>query len=209
MTRFLVWAMSLLAPVAAAAHPHVFVEAGLRLIVDGSGRLEAVEVGWTYDELYSLLILEDKGLDADGDGVLNSSEQAALAGFDMNWVADFAGDLFLQKGDAALELGRPVPLSTELGKDGRITTWHRRAVGVPAQDVVVQAYDPTFYTAYDLGGGVEVIGGCVADITPVDLNAAYSALEEILYGMPQAEAEVAFPEVGQKFADTVVLRCGQ
>jgi ABC-type uncharacterized transport system substrate-binding protein len=78
---------------------------------------------------------------------------------------------------------------------------------VAADGVVVKVYDPTFYTAYTLNLGLEVTGGCQGEVTPPDLNAAYSQVEELLYAMPTQEAELEFPKVGEKFADVVRLRC--
>ena len=47
----------------ARAHPHVFVDVGLRFEADGRGNLTGVEVTWRYDDFFSLLILSDMGLD--------------------------------------------------------------------------------------------------------------------------------------------------
>ncbi|MEX0310131.1 MAG: DUF1007 family protein, partial [Tateyamaria sp.] len=50
-------ATCLAAPV--AAHPHVFVDTGLKVIVDEAGVFQGVEVTWSYDDFYSLLLLSD------------------------------------------------------------------------------------------------------------------------------------------------------
>jgi hypothetical protein len=43
-----------------------------------------------------------------------------------------------------------------------------------------------------------------------DLNAAYSLVDELLYGRPASDVgpDEAFPEVGEAFSDTVVVTCG-
>lgn len=197
-----------LLPAAAAAHPHIFVDTAVKVIVSETGTLEAVEVTWAYDEFYSLLVLEDRGLDSDYDGKPTEAELAQLQGFDLAWLPDFEGDTYLDREGEALALGDPEHLSTEV-EDGRITTRHRRALAQPvaADGVVMKVYDPTFYTAYTLNLGLEVTGGCQGEVTPPDLNAAYSQVEELLYAMPTQEAELEFPKVGEKFADVVRLRC--
>jgi ABC-type uncharacterized transport system substrate-binding protein len=93
--------------------------------------------------------------------------------------------------------------------DGQIVTTHFRPLAEPvtADGLILRAYDPTFYTAYDLSGGVTVTGGCAAQVTPADLDRAYSLVEELLYALPSDQVEEAFPEVGEAFADTVVIRC--
>lgn len=202
-------AAAVLAPQDAGSHPHIFVDTALKLIVSDSGQLEAVEITWAYDEFYSLLIFEDRGLDGDYDGALTAQELAKLRGFDMAWVEGFQGDTYLTRAGEALELGAPEHLATEVA-DGRITTRHRRVLAEPhaADGVVIKAYDPGYYTAYTMTGGLEVSGGCQASVTPPDLDAAYTKVEELLYAMPADQAEDAYPEVGEAFADTVRLSCG-
>ena len=48
-----------------AAHPHIFVSTGLSFVLDGENRLTHVQVTWEYDELYSLLVTEDMGVDSE------------------------------------------------------------------------------------------------------------------------------------------------
>ncbi|MGR3758926.1 DUF1007 family protein [Roseobacteraceae bacterium NS-SX3] len=203
-------ALAALVPAVAGAHPHVFVDTGLKLEVSRDGRLEAVEVTWVYDEFYSLLLFEDLGLDPDADGVLTAEELARLQGFDMRWEAGFVGDTYVTQAGEAVALGAPEPLETRV-EDGRIITRHRRAAtGRPQADgLEVRAYDPGYYTAYTLTHGAEVTGGgCTASVTPPDLDRAYSLAEELLYAMPAAQAEESYPEVGEAFAGTVRLSCG-
>ena len=52
------------------AHPHIFVDTGFEVILDAEGRLTHLRITWAYDEFYSLLVTEDRGLDPDYDGVL-------------------------------------------------------------------------------------------------------------------------------------------
>jgi ABC-type uncharacterized transport system substrate-binding protein len=210
MRRALALCLALL-PHPAAAHPHIFVDTGLTLILDDENRLVAIRVAWAYDELYSLLVLDHLGLDQDYDGVLAPDEIATLAGFDMQWVEGFLGDTYATQDGTDLALGPPEAPGAAL-EDGQIVTLHTRAVlaPAPADGVSVRAYDPTFYTSYDLTRGVTVEGGsgCATEVAQSDLDAAYTMLEELLYGPRSAEwTEDNFPEVGEAFADTVRLTC--
>ena len=195
----------LLAAPMARAHPHVFVETGLSLVADDAGRLVGIEVSWTYDDFYSLLLLEDMGLDPDGDGALEPAELAKLNGFDLQWIEGFVGDLYMSTGEAPVTLGRPEGRGTEVVA-GRIVSRHFRAFAPQATEVTVKAYDPTFYTAYDLNGGVTVPEGCDLTVQPADLDRAYTMVEEALYKNP-AMADDEYPEVGEAFADTVKVSC--
>lgn len=201
------FAMALSLPAAPlGAHPHIFIETGLVVEVDASGQAVAVEVTWGYDELYSLLIFEEYEVDDDYDGKLTPEDLTKLAGFDMEWVEGFEGDLYVTQGDAPVPLGPPEPVETRV-EDGKIITVHRRSLDVPANGLVVQAYDPSFYSAYDLTRGVSATGTCATFIDPANVAAANDALEELLFATPQGDAEAEFPRVGKSFADTVTLTC--
>ena len=199
---------ALVLPGAAAAHPHVFVDTGLRVVLDDQGRVAGVEVSWAYDALYSMLTFEDMGLDQDYDGKLEPTEVSMLSGFDLKWIEGFEGDLYLEAGGKTLALGPPEPRALFI-EDARIVSTHFRPLLEPvgAGGLILRAYDPTFYTAYDLTRGVEVDGPCAAEVTPADLDAAYTMVEEMLYAMPAQPGEDVFPEVGEAFADTVVIAC--
>ncbi|WP_299687522.1 DUF1007 family protein [uncultured Tateyamaria sp.] len=204
--RFLSALVIALLPGFAAAHPHVFVDTKIRVVVDNAGRLEGVEISWTYDDFYSLLLMSDMGLDNDGDGRLRDDELRRLDGFDMNWIEGYLGDTHATRDGSTVTLGPPQGRGVRVER-GLITSTHFRAASGPADGLVVKAYDPTFYTAYSLVGAVEVEGPCAAQVVPADLDAAYSLVEELLYATPAAQAEDSYPEVGEAFADTVTVTC--
>lgn len=197
----------LAAPLAspAGAHPHIFIETRLELRVDDAGMLTGVEVTWVYDELYSLLVLEDYELDSDYDGILTDTERAQLTGFDMQWMEGYEGDLYVTRGSDKIALKDPVPLETGFA-DGQIYSVHLRPIdAVPAKDLLIKVYDPTFYTAYDLAGGVHVPGGCSVAIGKADLEAAYALIEKELGGRDVDIED--YPAVGHAFADEVRVTC--
>ncbi|MEO0378877.1 MAG: DUF1007 family protein [Pseudomonadota bacterium] len=207
MFRPCVLALGLTAvPVIGQAHPHVFIDTTLRAVVDDNGTFKGLEVQWAYDDFYSLLIFADMGLDVDGDGQLSDDEIQRLDGFDLQWVEGYEGDSYARQGETSIILGPPEGRGTRV-EAGRIISTHFRAADGPAAGLEVKVFDPTFYTAYALVGQVEVDGPCTAIIEPVDLDAAYTSLEELLYVTPANEAMDYFPEVGESFADTVMLSC--
>lgn len=197
-----------------AAHPHMFIDTGVEFVFDDAGRLAALRVGWVYDALSSMLYFEDLDLDRDYTGVLSEEELAILDGFDMNWDADFDGDLVLLAGEDRLEISRPLEWTTDV-VDGRIVSTHLRAVPArpdPAQGLVLRVYDPTYYVAYTILDAVQMRGrsDCVAEIREPDLDAAnavlLAALDELLAsGVDDIEED--FPAVGAHFAEEIRLSC--
>lgn len=204
-------ALSAIGPVA-DAHPHIFIDAGLTLLLDETGAVSGVEVTWRYDELYSLILLQDYGLDTDFDGALTEDEVTDTLGFDLNWNGGFDGGLYLLRGAAEMTLGPPEPVSLTLRPDGRIETVHRRPVtGDPGGDAPVRAqvYDDAFYIAFEaiLPSGVAE-SDCGPELVRADLDAAYAVLEaEIAAIGGEISAEDNFPAVGALFADQLVFQC--
>jgi len=194
----------------AGAHPHVFVDVGLRFETDAGGAVTAVEVTWAYDALFTLLILSDYGLDGDADMVLTGAERARLKGFDLtDWPEGFEGALFLRApGGEAVTLGPPEALSLRIEGD-RLITRHRRPVAQPVapDGLVVRPYDPSYYAALTLSGALGLPGGCEGRIDPPD-RAAADALVESLGGAGR-EAVFEDTELGVHYADTLVISCAR
>ncbi len=198
-----------LAPVSVSAHPHIFIDAGASFIFNDAGELTAVKIEWAYDDLYTLITLDDFGLDKDGDGLITVEEQKQLVGFDMKWLDGFEGDSYLTFADKRMNLGQPEQATAEL-VEGRLITSHIRKLDKPIKmaggNVALKVYDPTYYSAYTLDLGAEVVNrdGCMMEQIPADLGKAYDIVENLLYG---SSGDDNFPAVGENFADTLTLSC--
>ncbi len=200
----------------AAAHPHIFIDAGVELMFDDSGALAALRVLWAYDELFSLLVIEELGLDRDYDGQLTEDERAALAGFDMDWIDGFAGDLYAEAEGRALALSGPLDWTADY-VEGRIVTTHLRAfeprLAPGAAEIVLRVYDPTYYTAYRIASAPRFTGraDCSARILVPDHGAAarrlQAALAELLAAAGPEALEQDFPAVGAAFAEEIRVAC--
>ena len=189
------------------AHPHAFVDVALRFQGDGQGRLTGVEVTWSYDEFFSLLILSDMGLDPDGDGRLTDDELAHLEGFDLEvWPDGFEGDLYIHAGEEKIALDHPQPTGVAL-EDGRIVASHRRSFGpVKADGLRVEPYDPTYFVDYTLTGPVVLPEGCAHTITEPDLDESQRAFRDMVADLG-AEEQYDGIEVGNLFSDVMVISC--
>lgn len=195
------------------AHPHVFINTGLTFLIDAQNRLTHVEVTWEYDELYSLLVTEDMGLDSNYDGVLTKGDIAALTGFDMRWIDGFNGDLVGLLEGAPLELSGPLAPTASF-QDGKIITTHLRAVvGSPhvTGTAIFKPYDGTYYTAYEVGLPVTVQGPaqCAIDLDTPDIEGALAMTQAELAAIPQDfDMESAgLGDIGARFATEVRLTC--
>lgn len=207
----LVTAGALLAAGPALAHPHVFIDAAVEVVFDSDGRAEALRIEWAYDELFSLLLIEEQGLDPDMDGVLTPEETDRINGFDMEWDSDFPGDTYTLSGDLALTLSRPVEWSARY-EGGQLISTHLRRIEPPVAmtaPLIVQVYDPGFYTSYVLAKATTFAGtppaGCEAVIYEPDRAAADAILAEAMQEYAGDDAE--FPAVGAAYAEEVRITC--
>ncbi len=192
-------------PAGLAAHPHVFVDTELTVQVNEAGMITGTEMTWTYDEFFTLLILEDMGLDTDGDGVLTGDEKAELMGFDfVTWPEGFEGDLYLEAEGEKVQLGHPESTFIDV-VDGKIVSTHTRTVPeAAAEGAVFRQYDPTYYVAYTLAE-VEVAGGCAAEVKPAEPDAGEKALAAALEEASEDQFEML--ELGIHYADTIRIAC--
>lgn len=213
MKRLAALLISLSCAAPLAAHPHIFVDTGLDLKFDGEGRLVEVKVTWAYDEFYSLLIMEDRALDPDFDGVLTEAEQAELTGFDMRWTPGFNGDLVIAQSGRVLPLSGPLKY-TAVYRDARITTTHVRRVDPnqnAGQRIEIKPYDPTYYTAYDITLPVRIEGSDICgqriDMPDIDTNLMLLRDELNALDVETTPDDADLPDIGVLLASTVVVTC--
>lgn len=197
----------------AFAHPHVFIDAAIEVVFDAEGYAEGVRVRWTYDELISLTFVTERGLDPDFDGVLTPAEIDSLSGFDMAWQPGFPGDTYALLGDTALVLSPPEDWSAGYA-DGVVSSTHFRRFAAPvdlgAAALVVQAYDPGYYTSYSVVDA-KVAGrqGCTVELFEPDRAAADQILQDALAEYSGTDgAETDFPAVGSAYAEEARVTCG-
>ncbi len=142
-------AFSVLAPAAALAHPHVFVDAKAEIVFDDGGRITAIRNVWRFDDAYSAFASE--GLDTDGDGKLTVEELMPLADINIKSLKDFDYFTFLTAGSKAIAFVQPTEYW--LQSDGGLLTLYftlptKEPVEVRSLPADLSVYDPTYYVAF-------------------------------------------------------------
>jgi ABC-type uncharacterized transport system substrate-binding protein len=131
----------------AGAHPHVFIDYAVTLVVAGD-RLEAVRLTWTFDDLFSGFILQE--FDKDRNGALSAPEVQRIE-------ATHLAELHKSSYYATVSVnGKPVesPAAREFratAAKGIVTYEFTLPLGVPlasASGVEVMVDDPVYYIAY-------------------------------------------------------------
>lgn len=135
---------------AAAAHPHVWVDAAAEIVFDDKGRIVAVRHHWRFDEAFSAYA--SQGLDADGDGVLSREELQPLAEVNVESLGEFAFFTFMNVG--TYEAGFADPTDYWLDHhDHRLVLHFTLPLARPlaaGEPVRLQVYDPEYFVAFSL-----------------------------------------------------------
>lgn len=84
----------------ALAHPHILVDAKVRLAFDSEGRLTAIQNSWTFDEAFS--VWQTQGLDTNGDGQVSSAEMQDIANDNIAGLAEYGFYTSAGAGDETL-----------------------------------------------------------------------------------------------------------
>lgn len=199
-----------------AAHPHEFVDTSITFRFDDAGLLSAVSVAWIYDDLTSLLILGDLGMDGDGDGELSQEETVQLTEIAGRWPEDFEGNLFITQNGSQAAMSGPQEASAGL-RNGRLAMTHSRALTTRlnpnAGVITLQAYDPAYYIYYQLQGDPGIVGrsDCRVSTRAADMVRAQRLYDDALAELTDEELleQGKFPEIGGAFAETLRLQCAR
>ncbi|MDD8023316.1 MAG: DUF1007 family protein [Paracoccaceae bacterium] len=210
-----VLSLSPLAAAPAAAHPHIFVDVTHTLLFDAEGWLIGVRARWDYDEMFTLLMVEDGKYDTNGDGKIAGGELARFQHWDADWPADYGGDLEVTLDDQPLALAGPSDWAAEW-HDGRAVSIHTRMLQTPAEvtgrALVILPYDPDIYVDYSVTAPPTFSGrdDCTAKVFEPDPDAIPEELATAIAELsPETTPEAAgLPAVGRLYADEERVQCG-
>lgn len=198
-------AATVLMPAAAAAHPHVWIDAGATLRLTSDGRVAAVEVVWTFDDLYS----EATVIDTPGrtpEDLRPLIDEAVVNLEEWRYFLD------LRDGGTQVPYGR-VETYDAVWRDGLLT--YRFVVPLaepldPAEaDLSFRLYDPTFYIDIAIPEGASVSlaparPGCSVARRPA---AAKPDLTILAQDYQSPDVEPGSEGIGGAFAETWTVTC--
>ncbi len=163
----------------AAAHPHVWILADVNLRGTG-GVVEALEIEWFFDEMYSALVIQD--FDINGSGALDPEELQTIAELSTESLKEVNYFTVLALGEQRLPVAEVEELVVQV-EDGILIYSFR----VPLPDKVdprqaefgFALFDQTYYVDVQLNGrgAVKVsdqdFGGCRPIPTEDEANPIY------------------------------------
>lgn len=133
----------------AFAHPHVFAEARLDVMVNGNREVEALRHVWRFDDLFSSTVLLE--FDRNQDLTLDAEELQEVADVVHESLAEFNYFQVVTANGRDVGMQPPERLMADFVDGQLIILFESRSAGpMPLQGrVEFGVYDPTFYTAID------------------------------------------------------------
>jgi ABC-type uncharacterized transport system substrate-binding protein len=130
----------------ADAHPHVFVDHTITVVVGADG-LEGIHFAWTFDEMFSSMVMVT--FDTDKDRRFSATESKAVEQKHFANLKDFSYFVQLRVND------KPVPVSTFKDFEAKLANGQVvYAFTIPAKAaegaLEVAVEDPTYYSAFAL-----------------------------------------------------------
>ncbi|WP_336057500.1 DUF1007 family protein [Nitratireductor sp. CH_MIT9313-5] len=130
------------------AHPHVFAEARLDVVVEG-GKVQGLRHLWRFDDLFSSTVLVE--FDANQDLTLDREELEEVASVVNASIAEFNHFQIVTSNGKDVDMIKPDTMIADFKDSQLIIMFESRpASAIPLDNTVTfGVYDPTFYTAID------------------------------------------------------------
>ncbi|AHG46921.1 ABC transporter substrate-binding protein [Rhizobium leguminosarum bv. trifolii CB782] len=148
-STILIAALVSLAPAAAFAHPHIFVEARLEVVADKDGNIEELRNVWRFDEVFSSSVVMD--FDKNTDLKLEPNELAEVGKTVKQSLAEYDYYMNLTINGKNVTVQKPDIIHVDY-KDGQLLMFFavKPAEKMPLKGrLTFGVYDPSLYTSID------------------------------------------------------------
>jgi ABC-type uncharacterized transport system substrate-binding protein len=197
----------LLSPASASAHPHAWIDLDSRLIFDDQGRLEAVELGWLFDEFYTAFIAEEFV----AAGIEPSVFLEQVAAENLANLRDYDYFTALKQDGAALDLADVSRFETTI-KGERLWLAFQIPLAEPADPaagaITLAVYDPTYYIEVLYHEGVSpVLDGVDGESCTVFVMPPTPTPEQIAMAFALDMTQTGETGLGRHFAEIATIEC--
>lgn len=131
------------------AHPHVFAEARLDVVLSPDGHVASLQHLWRFDDLFSSTVLVE--FDKNGDLKLDDSELGEVGQTVKESLAEYGYFQVVTAAGKDVAMNKPDKLTADF-KDSQLIILFESTPSVPmalSGKLTFGVYDPTFYTAID------------------------------------------------------------
>lgn len=212
--KLVVAAIALVWPSLANAHPHVWVEMQSKLVFTTDGKIEGVNVKWTFDDVYAAEALD--GMDANGDGEYSQEELVPLTAENIDALKAYGYFTVMRADGKQLEAAPP----TRAGQsytDKKLQLHFEVPLKAPYDphkgEFVLKIYDPEFFIAFDyvkkqpVATEGNVPDGCKMTIKPVPTDAETDQTLAMLSTKGKDWQPENGEDFGSMFAQPVAVSC--
>lgn len=168
-----------------AAHPHIFAEASLEVMVGADRKVESLRHVWRFDDMFSSTVLLE--FDANADLKLDEEELATVGSVVLESLAEFDYFQFVTSGGKDVAMSPPEQIVALFEDSQLIILFESRPVDKLVLDSVADfgVYDPTFYTAIDFYEDANLVvtklpDGCARAVVRPDPDEAIAQNQQSL-----------------------------
>jgi len=177
--------LALASATAAAAHPHVFAEARLEVIIDDKGGIDQLRHVWRFDELFSSTVMLD--FDANADLELEDDELAEVGTVIKDSLADYNYFTFVTKDGREISVTPPDVIHADF-QDGQLLLFFAVKPSEKMSltgDMSFGTYDPTMYTAIEFFNDEDMVvkgnaGACSRKVIRPDADEIIAQNQDML-----------------------------
>ncbi|GKX34963.1 MAG: ABC transporter substrate-binding protein [Rhizobiaceae bacterium MnEN-MB40S] len=170
---------------AAGAHPHVFAEARLEVIIDDKGGVDQLRHVWRFDELFSSTVMLD--FDANADLELADDELAEVGTVIKDSLADYNYFTFVTKDGKEISVTPPDVIHADF-QDGQLLLFFAVRPSEKMSltgDMSFGTYDPTMYTAIEFFNDEDMVikgdaGACSRKVIRPDADEIIAENQDML-----------------------------
>jgi ABC-type uncharacterized transport system substrate-binding protein len=196
----------LVAPLAASAHPHVWVKAASELMYAADGTVTGVRHAWTFDDMFSTYALQ--GIETKTKGVYTLEELAPLAQTNVESLKEFGFFSFAKADGKKQKFNEPTDYYLEY-KDTALVLHFVLPFKTPfkSRQMQLEVFDPSYFVDFQLQDKdpvklVAAPAGCTMTIErPSDGSAAAKKLGEDNF------LDGSNDNFGAMFANKVTVNC--
>lgn len=157
----------------AAAHPHVFAEAKMTLVLAANGTVEKIRHHWVFDDLFTSTVLLE--FDKNGDLKLDAGELKEVQSTIVDSIGEYNYFQTISDNGKNIKMARPPNLTASMDETTLVIDFESAPDKIlPLHGKVsFGIYDPTFYTAIDFVEDGDISApalpaGCVSKVVRPD-----------------------------------------
>jgi ABC-type uncharacterized transport system substrate-binding protein len=192
------------------AHPHVFVEANMELVINDKKQFTELRHVWRFDELFSASLIID--FDTNGDNKLDETEMAEITKTVHSSIGEYDFYTALRAGTKVINFYEPEKLSAYM-KNGQMIMFFSVEPENPhdfsAAPLRISASDTSYYVAFEFTEKNVILKenaeSCKTKVTVPNYDELYASnsdtLTEAYFSNPEN------PELGDEFFSWAEITC--